>query len=287
MKPFIKLAGLFFVLSGIAALSSCDPETKETEIAPPEKLTIVSVTDNSAELSWLGDAQTYEVVIGDAAAKTVEGHKFNATSLTAETTYTWKVRASKDGNYSKWVEGPGFTTDAAPDPNGYPVVISNIVDLPGGVVKIKALVEDHSTEEPVELASANYSDAAGATLYLPETIEDKCLMPMIGDGYVIPDEVEMSDPDLKFTPIAFMAFDSSDEFMGWIYFYDEDTDTDLIYADRPCTIMGTEQNEEYSNIWDISFATGYNWTQYIEIDETTETWTNGIPENGRWIYEEW
>ncbi len=112
-------------------------------------------------------------------------------------------------------------------------------------------------------------------------------MPMIGDGYVIPDEVEMSDPDLKFTPIAFMAFDSSDEFMGWIYFYDEDTDTDLIYADRPCTIMGTEQNEEYSNIWDISFATGYNWTQYIEIDETTETWTNGIPENGRWIYEEW
>lgn len=302
MKITAKLASVLIAVSAIAALSSCDPEKKDTTVAPPEKLEVVKKSDKTAELRWLGDAHIYEMIISPKpesldGARTygtitrtsepeiVNGHSHIVTDLIAETTYTWKIRARRDDIFSDWVEGPEFTTLPAPTPTGFKVEFADIVDLPDGKdVKIKAFVTDRSTHDPVELASADYdSGGGGATLWLPETIAQEYLMLLNEDE--TPEGLEISDPDLKFTDIVFQVFDISDKMMGFLFFGDDVThsDSELMYADRPCTITGTEDG----CVWDIDLAKGYNWTQYINVDGSVVSYTNGRSQTGYWYYVEW
>ncbi len=105
--PFISSLALPY-----SVLNSCK-EKDPDPVAPaaPTNLAFDDVKDVTAVLTWAGEATTYEVAVGDAAAVPVTGKKYTATSLTPETAYAWKVRA-KDGElYSEWVDGDPFTTE--------------------------------------------------------------------------------------------------------------------------------------------------------------------------------
>jgi hypothetical protein len=66
--------------------------------------------DVSAVLSWSGEADSSEVVINDGDATPVNANDYKVIGLTAETEYTWKVRAVEGELTSEWVDGPAFTT---------------------------------------------------------------------------------------------------------------------------------------------------------------------------------
>lgn len=85
------------------------------ETPDPTDLAATGVTHQTATLTWAHpDADSHEVIIGEGAAVTVDEAACNATGLTPETGYTWKVRSAKGGVWSKWVEGPAFTTTVVP-----------------------------------------------------------------------------------------------------------------------------------------------------------------------------
>ncbi len=110
MKHSLRILS-FLAVCAVATLVSCgEPETTPTTVAAPTELAANDVQDNSAVLSWSGEASTYEVIVGDATAQTVDAKTFTATELTAGTTYTWKVRAKSGDDFSIWVNGPEFTT---------------------------------------------------------------------------------------------------------------------------------------------------------------------------------
>jgi hypothetical protein len=116
----IKFTLIALALCGIASLSSCgETENPVTPVTPeppaaPTGLAVSDITINSAVLTWIGEVTEYEVIIGDGEAKPVTAKTYAATGLTAETEYSWKVRAKEGDLYSDWVDGDDFTTEAEP-----------------------------------------------------------------------------------------------------------------------------------------------------------------------------
>ncbi len=106
--------------------------TTEDAVDVPTNLAVSAddITDTSAIFTWEGSATTYEISIGTDITETVNAKTFTATTLAAETSYTWKVRA-KDGElYSKWVNGTKFTTK--PTPGTQYAFVSGELKLYGG-----------------------------------------------------------------------------------------------------------------------------------------------------------
>lgn len=122
-----KLLLIVAVLS--VALMSCNPDDEGKAPSSPAGLNASDLTDVSAILTWAGDATIYEVAIGDAETRTVTSRTYKATRLTAETEYTWKVRAKADGLYSEWVDGPAFTTKPVPDVQPDEPVLLEVTDI--------------------------------------------------------------------------------------------------------------------------------------------------------------
>ncbi len=94
---------------------SCDkpPVTVAPEtLDAPAGLETGTLTATTAELSWtvVTEAEKYEVEINGMDAAEVNTAAYQATGLTPETEYTWRVRALKGGLESDWVSGPTFTT---------------------------------------------------------------------------------------------------------------------------------------------------------------------------------
>jgi hypothetical protein len=285
MKNSIRLASIAFAMCFAAVLSSCEPKDPppgggDETLAVPTELKVGNVTDVSASLSWSGEATTYEVSVDGADAVTIKAKTFTATGLTPETTYEWQVRA-KDGElFSDWVDGEPFTTGE--DVPSYDMVISDIANLPAEAVTVKAVVNVATEDDvPVVLASDNVEDGV-ATLYLIETIDSEYLMPM-ADVVGYDEGVELSDPAGKFTQVGFMVCDMADQFIGaLILTNDEEVETALMYADRPYTVITT--NEDDWDIWNLDFVKGYNWTQIYDLNDEQSTMTNGYPDDATWYY---
>ncbi len=132
MKIHIKFLSMFLIMCGIVALNSCNQGTgghgNPDPIQNPDtpsNLAVSNITHDSATLSWQhADADSHEVVVGDAAAVTVTSLSYEVSGLTPETAYTWKVRSSKNNIWSQWAEGDEFTTGIF-DPLAYDTTLNN------------------------------------------------------------------------------------------------------------------------------------------------------------------
>lgn len=125
MNKFIKLTGLFALTLGLVTSCSENPGNTNNTGAPgvPTELNVGALTATTAELSWTAveGAEGYNVAINQDAPVRVTTASYNATELTPETAYTWKVRAVRGDLASEWVAGPGFSTVAktpTPAPTG-------------------------------------------------------------------------------------------------------------------------------------------------------------------------
>ena len=108
MKNRVKLFSILFLVGGVVLFSSCNPEEKKP-VDTPTKLSVTDVTEFSAKLTWVGTADSYEIMVGDKSYSQSETLLL-LTGLTEGTTYAWKVRAKKGSDYSEWVDGSDFTT---------------------------------------------------------------------------------------------------------------------------------------------------------------------------------
>ncbi len=176
--------------------------------------------------------------------------------------------------------GGGGTT-----PAGSKIIISDIERLPSNATTIKAYIVNPATDDGAELTSASIVNGS-ATINLPGTIDNEYLTAIRA---YFSDEIIISDSEVKMAQIAFMACDSSGEWVGWIH-YSVDKDkmegaAIVVYSNSACTVKGTEIDGEYLRIVDVNLAKGYNWTQHVYIDRNTVSLTNGIPEGAKWFCE--
>lgn len=132
MKKFIRHTGLGALFLALAVSCSnpvelippvipVDPVDPET-IDAPAGLTVGTVTDTTAELSWTAveGAEKYNLVIDDGASIELTEPAYTLEELDDATEYTWKVQAVKGNIFSEWAEGDNFTTELTPpDPEPF------------------------------------------------------------------------------------------------------------------------------------------------------------------------
>jgi len=85
---------------------------------PPTNPQVGNVTSTSAILSWAQGSPgvKFEVIVspGNISFTNLNSTSLELSSLGASITYSWQVRSTKGNKLSGWVQGPGFTTSAAP-----------------------------------------------------------------------------------------------------------------------------------------------------------------------------
>ena len=112
MKNIVKLFSILFLVSGVVFISCTKPNEEEKEkVDAPTKLSVTDVTEISANFTWKGSADSYEIEVGSKTYNQ-KGTSLSLIDLTDGTKYTWKVRAKKGSEYSDWVDGSDFTTGA-------------------------------------------------------------------------------------------------------------------------------------------------------------------------------
>ena len=117
LKSLLAVAMVGFVLSFSSCKKKEDPSPTNptsSSVSPPTNLSVTDVAGTSVRLIWAGTADSYEIQFPNQ--QTTNNYLISTTNtslvtdLTENTAYTWKVRAKKGNNYSKWVNGPSFTT---------------------------------------------------------------------------------------------------------------------------------------------------------------------------------
>jgi hypothetical protein len=164
------------------------------------------------------------------------------------------------------------------------VTIANVNGLPADATMIKVNLEDTATGVETELVSADIADGT-AVVYLPAAIDDRYLNLVRDEA---PPEVKLSDNGLQYTFIRFMVYDTEGRRIGYLALESSTSWTDLIYADRPCTVTGKvfivdSDGNENSDIYDLRLVKGYNWTRYV-TSASAESWLSGIPSGAVWNY---
>ncbi len=119
MKNLTKVLSLLFLASGLLLVSCKKDDDKKDDTTPtpssvtaPSALAVSDITSTSAKFTWTGSGDSYEIVIG-SQTYTSSTASYTASALTANTNYTWKVRAKKGSDFSSWVDGTAFKTLAA------------------------------------------------------------------------------------------------------------------------------------------------------------------------------
>ena len=97
-------------VADIRFTANCGGSVQPVTCDVPTGLAANNVTENSAVISWTGNAAEYEVEL-NGQASTVTTNSYNATGLTAATDYAVRVRALCDGGLtSDWTAVVNFTT---------------------------------------------------------------------------------------------------------------------------------------------------------------------------------
>ena len=113
--------------------SNPDPEPEPCDA--PTDLTVSNITENSADVSWSGTADTYEIRLNGGATETVTTTSKQLIGLPDNFTITVEVRAICGDQQSEWVSTT-FTTLAVTDPDPEPepcdaptnLTVSNITE---------------------------------------------------------------------------------------------------------------------------------------------------------------
>jgi trimeric autotransporter adhesin len=94
-----------------------DTTTPTTPCDKPTSLTASEITQTTATINWVGTASSYDVQVNDNDIDAVTTNSKQLTGLTANTTYTVKVRSNCGESTSDWVTTT-FTTleDVQPEP---------------------------------------------------------------------------------------------------------------------------------------------------------------------------
>jgi trimeric autotransporter adhesin len=100
--------------------NSTDTTTPAEPCAAPTSLVASNVTQTSATVSWSGTASSYDVQLNNNAAEMVNTTSKQFTGLTANTTYTVKVRSNCGTETSDWVSVTFTTLEDAPAPCNTP-----------------------------------------------------------------------------------------------------------------------------------------------------------------------
>lgn len=104
------------VVADIRFTANCGGSVQPVTCDVPTGLAANNVTENSAVISWTGNAAQYEVEF-NGQSSTVTTNSYNATGLTAATDYAVRVRALCDGGLtSDWTAMVNFTTLDEPQP---------------------------------------------------------------------------------------------------------------------------------------------------------------------------
>ncbi|MBR1773946.1 MAG: fibronectin type III domain-containing protein [Bacteroidales bacterium] len=99
-----------------SALSVTTNSSVEQPCNAPTNVTVSSVSETTATINWNGSAVSYDVQLDNGAINNVTATTYTFDNLTANTSYSAKVRSNcGDGKTSDWVS-VNFTTDAIPDP---------------------------------------------------------------------------------------------------------------------------------------------------------------------------
>lgn len=115
---YLSIAALVS-LSAVSCQSGGDPVAP---LAPPTDLAAIGQTHNSVTLTWVSDAEKFEVMLDDGVVRETTSSSFEIDGLEAGTTHTWQVRAGRGDAWSEWVDGPSFTTTSIPLPSGFGVI---------------------------------------------------------------------------------------------------------------------------------------------------------------------
>ena len=84
----------------------------------PTNVTFSNITTTTATVSWTGTASSFSVMLGDSILGTTNTNSYTLTGLTANTSYTVKVKAVCGGidGESQWTSGTSFmTAEVCPD----------------------------------------------------------------------------------------------------------------------------------------------------------------------------
>jgi hypothetical protein len=117
MKKLIKLTGLFALVFGIGMAVSCNNDEEPLVLDAPTNLATSSVTQSTAELSWnaVENAESYQVSINSSDPITTNSNSHQASGLSAQTAYSWEVRAVNGDVMSPWSNTENFTTLGEPE----------------------------------------------------------------------------------------------------------------------------------------------------------------------------
>ncbi len=100
--------------------NSSDTTTPANPCVAPTSLTASNIAQTTATVSWVGTASSYDVQLNNNAVETVTTTSKQFTGLTANTTYTVKVRSNCGTTTSDWATTTFTTLEDTPAPCNAP-----------------------------------------------------------------------------------------------------------------------------------------------------------------------
>ena len=186
--------------------NSVDTTTPSTPCDAPTSLTANNITQTTATISWVGTASAYDFQLNNNAIETVTTTSKQLTGLTANTTYTVKVRSNCGNTTSDWV-ATTFTTVAESTGDQDPVVTTTSATANQTTATLNATVSVNNNTITKSGFKYRQSNENGWTKEVDATIEANGMMSANIDGLT---------PETTYEYMAYVVTDAGDTFEGTV-----------------------------------------------------------------------